>query len=247
MSIRLPPPSPDEPPGITEFRELLADPIWRGKGIRKGDGRLVFLIPGMFRQDLYMRPLKEWLARIGYEPTEGHLLMEGGCPERLSRLVSVALEYNRRGRRRRVAVIGHSQGGVLGRVMAARLGAQVSHLVMLGAPINVMVNAPARTPEEVRQKEAAQSIIEAGRKAIRERDPNCGFPTCLCPFPRDLRRELAPETRVLVMHSTTDPVITEWAARVQGARTVAVNGSHTGLTLNKQVFHEIAAWLATTE
>ena len=51
------------------FREIAAlqrDPIYRGEGVPRGDGRLVVIIPGLFGSDFYLWPLRRWISRIGF-------------------------------------------------------------------------------------------------------------------------------------------------------------------------------------
>ena len=109
-----------------EFVQLLADPIYYGSGLPRGDGRLVVVLPGLFGNDWYLHPLRVWLGRIGYQPVPSTLAVNAGCPERLTREVEANLARRREAVAGPVALIGHSRGGILARAIASRLGHEAS-------------------------------------------------------------------------------------------------------------------------
>ena len=76
----------------TEFVHLMADPVYYGAGVPRGDGRLVLVLPGLFGNDWYLQPLRSWLNRIGYRAVPSTLTVNAGCPERLTREVEKSLE-----------------------------------------------------------------------------------------------------------------------------------------------------------
>src|SRR5262249_61001849 len=55
-----------DPLAVRELTALLRDPVFRGRGVPRGDGRPVLLIPGFLAGDWTMRVLHAWLGRIGY-------------------------------------------------------------------------------------------------------------------------------------------------------------------------------------
>jgi pimeloyl-ACP methyl ester carboxylesterase len=117
----------------TEFVQLLADPVYYGAGVPRGDGRLVLVLPGLFGNDWYLQPMRSWLNRIGYRAAPSTLPVNAGCPERLTRAVEASLERRVRRTGGPVAIIGHSRGGILARTIAARIGEDASHLILLGS------------------------------------------------------------------------------------------------------------------
>src|ERR1700693_6233083 len=61
-----------------EVGMLLADPVFWGLDVPRGDGHPVLLIPGLFANDDYLRPLSNWLCRIGYRPIWSGLRIDPG-------------------------------------------------------------------------------------------------------------------------------------------------------------------------
>ena len=119
----------------TEFGTLLADPIYWGIGVPRGDGRPVLVLPGLFAGDSYLQPLRDWLGRNGYAPVKSGIDRNPGwSSELIDALSEIASAEHRRGRRR-VTIIGHSMGGLQGRSVAARLPQVVRHVIALGSPL----------------------------------------------------------------------------------------------------------------
>lgn len=228
-----------------EFAQLVADPIYYGVGVPRGDGRLVLVLPGLFGNDLYLEPLHIWLRRIGYRPVRSALAINAGCPERLSRQVEIGLHRRMQSRPGRAALIGHSRGGILATAIAARLQEQASHLILLGSPSGALVRTlRRRSALSADAVPARRSVAEASNRARRLLDPDCDFPDCGCPFPADLRRPLSSGTRIVSVYSRDDPIVPPWASSVAGARNVEVTGTHSGLVYNRVVYQEIAAILS---
>ena len=124
-----------------ELARLLAHPIYTGRGVPRGDKRAVLVLPGLFANDLYLEPLHRWLRRIGYTPLRSTLLVNVGCPQELRQQVEAHLEAQRKLRPGRVAIIGHSRGGILAWAIAAGMGRDVSTLVLLGSPAPAVVRS----------------------------------------------------------------------------------------------------------
>ena len=119
----------------TEFGMLLADPIYWGLGVPRGDGRPVLVLPGLFAGDGYLQPLRDWLGRSGYAPVKSGIDRNPGwSTELIDALGQLAMAEHRRSRRR-ITIIGHSMGGLQGRSVAARLPQVVRHVIALGSPL----------------------------------------------------------------------------------------------------------------
>lgn len=227
-----------------EWARLLADPIYYGAGVPRGDGRLVLLLPGLFGSDLYLQPLHTWLRRVGYRPVRSTLLLNAGCYERLSRQAEAELQRWLRRQPGPLALIGHSRGGVLARAIASRLQDRASHLILLGSPVGALLSSTPHEPGSEPPAPTARVVVEASARARRFLDPTCNFPDCGCPFPRDLHRPLHPRTRVVSFYSRDDTVVPPTASRLPGARNVEVRGTHSGLVYNHAVYQGIAVNLS---
>src|SRR5216117_1286876 len=96
-----------DPLAVRELAALLRDPVYRGRGVPRGDGRPVLLIPGFLAGDWTLRVMHSWLRR---KVTE--IRKETGS---------------------RVSLVGHSRGGLLAKVYAQRRPETVEQVIALGA------------------------------------------------------------------------------------------------------------------
>ena len=114
----------------------MRDPLfYGGDNLARGRGEPVLLLPGYFAGDWAMAPMARWLRRIGYNSYLSGIDVNLGCPretlERLeARVVGIARESGSR-----VAIIGHSLGGVFARSLGGAFPSAVSRVIGLGAPI----------------------------------------------------------------------------------------------------------------
>jgi pimeloyl-ACP methyl ester carboxylesterase len=226
-----------------EFAELVGSPIYRGRDVPRGDGRLVLVLPGLFGNDLYLEPMHRWLKRIGYTPVRSSLLVNAGCPQRLTEEIEGHVKIQRRGRDGPVAIIGHSRGGILARALAARLQSDASHLIHLGSPAAAVTRAMDYRAATAGAP-AGQAVYRAGLRARQLLDPDCEAPDCGCAFLDDVRRSLHARTRVVSIYSREDPIVPKAAARAPDGRNVEIEGSHSGLAYNVAAYEIIAEELA---
>src|SRR5262245_27964642 len=115
---------------------LLAHPVLRGRGIPRGDGRSVLLLPGFLAGDYTLATMGIWLRRIGYRPRRVGFLANVDCSERSMRAVEARAEALVEEHGRRVAVVGHSRGAHQAKVLAVRRPELVSHVIGLGGGLS---------------------------------------------------------------------------------------------------------------
>lgn len=226
-----------------ELAQLLADPLFYGRGIPRGGKRHVLVLPGLFASDVYLEPLHTWLRRIGYRPIRSTLSLNVGCPQRLREQIDENIQRYTETRPGPIALIGHSRGGILARAIAGQLQDDASHLILLGSPVAALIQSPSWSSMKKRPP-ANASVKRASDRARELLDPDCDVPDCGCPFPVDLARPLSVHTRVLSVYSADDPIVPAWACPYPGAENVEVTGTHSGLVYNHAVLEAIAATLA---
>jgi pimeloyl-ACP methyl ester carboxylesterase len=121
-------------PGV-EFGMLVTDPVFWGMNVPRGDGHPVLLIPGLLANDDYLRPLSNWLQRVGYSPVWSGLRIDPGFSEAAITKVTERVEQEHHATGLRVSIIGHSMGGALARAAAVRSPNAVRHVIALGSPL----------------------------------------------------------------------------------------------------------------
>jgi triacylglycerol lipase len=225
-----------------ELARMLADPVWRGVDVPRGDGRPVVLMPGFLGGDQTLAVLAAWLRRLRYRPRLCGLVTNSGCSDRTLDRVEHRVEGLWRAYGRRVALIGHSRGGHFARALAARRPECVSHVISMGADLQGMFGASLPTLFAVN---VARRVVHATGRARRDA---CLSAHCGCPFSHDFARPFPFEhVRLTSIYSKGDGVV-HWQCQViPHADCIEVTGSHVGLIFNRKVYRALAGVLALSE
>ncbi len=225
-----------------EASRLLADPVFHGRGVPRGDGRPVILMPGFGAGDQTMLVLAAWLRRIGYRPQLCGFVTNTGCSDRAVDRVERRIEMLHDHHGRRIALIGHSRGGHYARALGHRRPDLVSHAISAGAGLRGMLATSYPTQ---RAAAAARGVI---LRSGRARSSRCMTDACDCRFASDFDGAFPIDrVRLTSIYSKGDGVVRWQAAVVPYATCVEVTGSHVGLIFNRKTYRAIATALADPE
>lgn len=214
-----------------EMARLVADPVWRGIGVPPGLGRPVILIPGFMAGDSSMLTLANWLRRRGYRVSRSGIQWNVGCTQRYLDALSERLQAVADSTRRRVALVGHSRGGLIANSLANLYPDHVANVVTLGSPLadnfdisvwTSLAVAHARRMERIRHPESR------GRGCLTE--------GCVCSFRREAFVKSPPGVRLTCVVTPDDGIVSPRACTVPDARVATVRGTHVGLVVNPQVY-----------
>ena len=227
---------------MLEAARLLADPVAYGRGVPRGDGRSVVVLPGFLAGDDSLLLLRRWLRLIGYRPHTAGFVLNVDCADRAADRVEGLADAIATTSGRRVAIIGHSRGGHLARAVGARRPDLVSHAISMGADLQGLfgISAPTRV--------AVGVVRRALHATGRSRTPTCFRAHCTCAFVRDYTAAFPVErVRLTSIYSKGDGVVRWERAIVDEADCVEVTGSHIGLMANRKAYRVIADALARPE
>jgi triacylglycerol lipase len=225
-----------------ELGRLLVDPVFRGGGVPRGDGRPVILMPGLGGGDQTLLVLAAWLRRIGYRPQLCGFVANVSCSDRALERVERRLEAVHARHERRVALIGHSRGGHYARALGHRRPELVSHAISIGAGLRQMLATSYPT------QAAARGIRVVLRQTGHAGSSRCLTETCDCGFGRDFAAPFPTDrVRLTSIYSKEDGVVRWQSALIQDAHCVEVTGSHVGLIFNRKTYRAIASTLAVPE
>ena len=222
-----------------ELARLLADPVWRGVDLPRGDGSPVLLIPGFLAGDQSLSVMATWLRRLGYAPRRAGISANVRCSDTAMDRLERVLHHAHLGTGRKVAIIGHSRGGHFAKALASRHPGQVSQVISMGAGLD--------DPFDI--SEPTRLAVEGVRRLVQRNDPakaalGCFTDACLCRYSQDYRAPFPSSVPLTSLYSKGDGVVRWRACIVPYARCVEVAGSHIGLAFNRYVYREIAATLA---
>jgi triacylglycerol lipase len=224
-------------------------PIWRELGPRlspgprlppapvTGAGGPVLLIPGYFSGDGSLRGLAVYLTRAGHLPVTSGIACNVGCSEVMvgrlvDRVQSLADAHGTR-----VAVVGHSRGGLLGRAVAMRRPDLVSGVVSLASPL---LDHLAVHPLLWAHALGVAVLGTLGVPGFLKL--SCGAGECCTQFWRDLQSIALPSSvGSLAVYTRTDGVV-DWRACVDphGPALEAVGTTHSGIVSHAPTLHAVA-------
>jgi triacylglycerol lipase len=225
-----------------DVARLLVSPVLRGRGIPRGDGRPVLLLPGFLAGDYTLAAMAGWLRRIGYRPGKANFVANVSCSNLALRQVERRAERLAAEHERRIAVVGHSRGVHLAKALAAERPALVSHVVGLGGGLSsqLAISVPTR---------AAVAMVRAWhrQRGPEECGPDCFTETCTCEFSRAYAAPFPESVRLTSIYSEADGVVRWQSCVVPYAENVKVDGTHVGLAFNAEAYRAIAVALAQPE
>jgi pimeloyl-ACP methyl ester carboxylesterase len=217
-----------------ELARLASDPQFL-RPERNRDAPPVLLVPGFMAGDPSLAALRGWLRRRGSTCAAAGIRLNLDCAERITGRVQDRLRRLAARTGRRVVVIGQSRGGELARVLAARNPDTVGTLVMLGSPVVDPLSVGPAVMSAVRSVARLGDIGVPGMFST-----ECAYGACCATFREDLQAPLAPDMRAVSIFSRSDGIVSWQACLDPCARHVEVDSSHSGMSVNREVYRVLA-------
>lgn len=219
-----------------ELLLLHASPVYYGFGIPRGNGEAVIVLPGFLGNDEYLAHLHGWLNRIGYKSYISGIDSNTECPNLLIRyqftkIIDKAVKETGR----KVHIVGHSLGGVIGRAVAGLRPEAVASVITIAAPFRGVVahRAILSVANVVRNQ-----ILEHHKEKVL---PECYTARCSCEFISALKTRISEDVMQTAIYTQDDGVV-DWRYCLTNdpATDFEVPGTHIGLAFNASVYGIIA-------
>ena len=204
------------------------------RGLKRGDGHPVMLLPGFLAGDRSTALLRRYLQRMGYSPTGWSLGQNTGQFDIMAtRLPEVFLDLVEASGQK-ISLVGQSLGGVFARELARLYPDHVRQVISLGSPIRMD------------KSDAVASIVS------RMFEQSTGM------TPDEMRDALeffdessSPPVPMTAVYSKGDGVV-HWEGCMERdedemTQNVQVCGSHCGMAFNPSIYHIVADRLAQPE
>lgn len=219
-----------DPLAVRELSALVRDPVFRGRGVPRGDGRPVLLIPGFLAGDWTLRVMHSWLGRTGYKSHLSGIVLNVQHSERLlsglrRKVAQIADESGSR-----VSLVGHSRGGLLAKVLSQRKPDPVEQVIALGAPLADWTDLAALTHHAVGVVRTANELAYGRRLNPEGR------------FTYDLK--LTPVVPTTSIYTRADDVVNFRSCLRPDIPAMPVWGTHNGLVVNPEVYRLLGRLLA---
>jgi pimeloyl-ACP methyl ester carboxylesterase len=209
------------------------------RDVMHGDGTPVLLLPGYLAGDRSLAPLSSWIERIGYAPQQAAISTNVDCATRTTRRLVERLETITETHGDRALIVGHSLGGVLGRLLAVRRPDLVRGVVCLGSPL---LNLNAVHPLLWANVRLMGVLGDLHVPGVLTRA--CLNGAC-CAESRSLLRAPLPEDVGLVSIYSRGDGIVDWRACLDPeAQHIEVKSTHLGLPVNAAVYRALGECLA---
>jgi pimeloyl-ACP methyl ester carboxylesterase len=195
-----------------------------------------------------------WLRRIGYRTHGSGISTNIECSQktvrRLERRVTgLAERYERP-----VSIIGHSRGGMIGRVLGVRHPDAVAQVITLGSPlvatlddIHPLLRMQIRTLQRVQRVGGGALIGSDCEQSWEAYKLGLEPQGCCSGFWEDLDADVPAQVGFTSLYSRSDGVLHWRSCLDPEARHVEVPGSHCGMAVNARVFKEVATLLALAD
>lgn len=224
-----------------ELARLSADPLFLRPG-RRSDAPPVLLVPGFMAGDGSLALLRGWLARRGSRTAAAGIRLNVDCGERAVQGIERRLERMAGSCEGRVVLVGQSRGGALGRVLSVRRPDLISALVMLGSPV---MDPLSVGPAVLR---AVRSVARLGDLGIPGMfSSRCAEGECCAAFRRDLDAPIPTAVNAVTIYSRSDGIVAWRACLDPCARAVEVDSSHSGMSVNREVYRVLDQVLDNSE
>jgi triacylglycerol lipase len=223
-----------------EWASLRYSRVYYGRGVTRGNGAPIMLVPGFMAGDYMLLEMQWWLRRIGYESFLSNITWNNDCPDKTAAALTHRIRrvYDETGRK--VTLVGHSLGGLLIKSVSQDHPELVQSVITMGSPFKEIVKAhPAIVGIWDHLKAAQGGVI--GRNLL----SSCGTGHCTCNFVRNImqpRKTIPPQ---FAIYSKDDGVV-DWESCMEDDldSNAEVRGTHIGMVYNADVFRALADRLA---
>jgi triacylglycerol lipase len=205
-------------------------------------GDPVLLVPGFLAGDYTLASMARHLRQLGHRTYRAGILANVGCIDRGTQSLEQRLEQIAERRERKVTIVGHSLGGMMGRGLAARRPDLVAGLVTLGSPMM----APGAAHELLlAQLALLRRLQRLGLADLMGED--CTSGSCALRMWDESRKPLAEGFPFTAVYSRRDG-IADWRACIDPAgQAREVRTSHVGMALDPEVLTIVVESLATIQ
>jgi triacylglycerol lipase len=199
----------------------------------------VVLVPGFVSGDVSLTVLARTLRRAGHRTFGGRIGANLGCTEDMVGRLLARVEAVGAAEGRPVALVGHSRGGMITKLVAQRRPDLVAALVVLAAPVTgeLVVAAHVR-----RQLEALFRLHRRGLERVLGED--CVTGECAARVAAELAGPFPASVRYTSVWSARDAIIDHRTCLDPAAELVEAGAGHSGMGTDPAVARIVVAALA---
>ena len=207
-----------------------------------GDKAPAILVPGFVSGDASLAMMSRELRRRGHRTFRSGLGGNLGCTDDMVERLIVRIEAVAAAEHRRVALVGHSRGGMLVKLAALRRPDLVESIVVLSAPVTGTLRVAAHVRKQL------EWLFRLHRRGlVRVISEDCVTGECAARIADELGEPFPAEVGYTSVFSPTDGIIDWHTSLDDAAELVEVDSSHTGMPTDPRVVRIVADRLAISE
>jgi triacylglycerol lipase len=199
----------------------------------------VILVPGFISGDVSLVALARHLRRAGHRTFRSGLGANLGCTDDMVERLLRRVEQLAAEEGRRIALVGHSRGGMIVKLAALRRPDLIAGIVVLSAPVTSTLSV---APHVRKQLELLFRLHERGFAKVISAD--CVTGTCGLRIAAELDEPFPADVAYTSVYSESDAIIDWHTCLDPAAECVAVESSHSGMGTNDAVAALVTARLS---
>jgi triacylglycerol lipase len=213
-----------------------------GRGVRQppsGSAVPVILVPGFISGDVSLAMLARTLRRRGHRTFRSEIGANLGCTDAMVQRLIRRIEHVAAEEGRRVTLVGHSRGGMIVKLAAARRPDLVAGIVVLSAPVTGTLSVAAHVRKQL---ELLFRLNRRGLRAVIAED--CVTGECADRVAAELMAPFPADVGFTSVYTRFDAIIDWQTCLDPAAELVEVDSSHTGMATDPAVHRIVADRLA---
>jgi triacylglycerol lipase len=200
----------------------------------------VILVPGFISGDVSLTVLARQLRTRGHRTFGSRIGANLGCTQAMVDRLIRRVEHVARDEGRRVALVGHSRGGMIVKLVAQRRPDLVAGIVVLSAPVTGTLSVAAHVRKQL---EVLFRLRDRGLRRVIGAD--CVTGECALRIATELAGAFPADVAYTSVYSRSDAII-DWRNCLDpAADLVEVHATHTGMSADLRVQQIVADRLAT--
>jgi pimeloyl-ACP methyl ester carboxylesterase len=199
----------------------------------------VILVPGFLSGDISLTLLARHLRRHGQRTFASRIGANLGCTDDMVERLVRRVQEVAGAEGRKVALVGHSRGGMIVKLAAQRRPDLVAAIVVLSAPVTQTLSV---APHVRKQLEVLFRLEARGLRRLISAD--CVIGACGARIAAELDEPFPAGIPYTSVYSEADAIIDWHTCLDPAAELVEVRASHTGMASDRQVLRIVADRLA---
>lgn len=194
----------------------------------------VVLVPGFVSGDISLTVLARHLRRHGHRTFGSRIGGNLGCTDEMVKRLIVRIEEVAEAEGRRVALVGHSRGGMIVKLATLRRPDLIASVVVLSAPVTSTLRVAAHIRKQL------EMLFRLQQRGLRVIGQDCVTGECAARIADELDQPFPADVAYTSVYSRADAIIDWQTCLDPAADLVEAKASHTGMATDPYVLSVVS-------